>query len=497
MHTSEYMISRRRLVALLSASAGAAAFPAWTEVAEQIAPQPFFASVKRALDALAEAGQPIAASDADRLSALAIKADAEAVVAAEEVLNRYTLARVVLDKDGVGQATLGGADRTLIEQGWRSFLVRVSNPPGLTHRFDVSGGSGAGQMSQSNAEEKAGLRDTLFKAPMIEKLWVTAQMQASQRLSSAIVEYKVVDLFSRDRGQRKGKLGFGAGTVDLNGRSFSRADWSAWKSPLSLDVVARPTEDVVLSVLDADGVGCMGSLLLKDSREHIYPPQTMRLAPDMFFHPHIYRGDGETVRLPDGEYVVTGWRGPEYLRQQQTVRISPENRRIAIQLKRWIDPAQWGWYSGDTHIHAAGCAHYMHPTEGVTPETMIRHVRGEGLSIGDVLTWGPAWYHQKQFFTGQAISPEGKLEYPELQAANNAVFQTRSTPKDKESLLRYDIEVSQFPSSLSGHLILLRLKEQEYPGTKAIEDWPSWNLPILHWGGSRVLWSASRIAGWG
>ena len=124
----------------------------------------------------------------------------------------------------------------------------------------------------------------------------------------------------------------------------------------------------------------------------------------------------------------------------------------------------------------------MHPTEGVTPETMIRHVRGEGLAIGEVLTWGPAWYHQKQFFTGHAVSPEGKLEYPELQTANNAAFQTRETPKDKESLLRYDIEVSPFPSSLSGHLILLRLKEQEYPGTKAIEDWPSWNLPILQWG---------------
>jgi len=55
------------------------------------------------------------------------------------------------------------------------------------------------------------------------------------------------------------------------------------------------------------------------------------------------------------------------------------------------------------------------------------------------------------------------------------------TLKDAESALRYDVEVSGFPSSHAGHLILLRLKEQDYPGTKLIEDWPSWNLPILKW----------------
>src|SRR5206468_12927419 len=112
-----------------------------------------------------------------------------------------------------------------------------------------------------------------------------------------------------------------------------------------------------------------------------------------------------------------------------------------IQLKRWIDPEQWGWYSGDTHIHAAGCAHYEIPTEGVSPETMIRHVRGEALSIGDVLSWGPSWYYQKQFFTGRATSPPAALEHPELQKANNASLQSQPTPEDADSLLRYDVDV--------------------------------------------------------
>ena len=112
---------------------------------------------------------------------------------------------------------------------------------------------------------------------------------------------------------------------------------------------------------------------------------------------------------------------------------------------------------------------------------MIRHVRGEGLFLGDVLTWGPSWYYQKQFFTGHAESPAATLEHPELQAANNASLQPRATPEDPESILRYDVEVSGFPSSHAGHLVLLRLRDQDYPGTKLIEDWPSWNLPILRW----------------
>jgi len=479
MRANDWTISRRRLVAMLGASAGAASFPAWAEMTERIAPQPYFASVKRAIASLANAGQPISKGDSDRLVALAVKGDTESVAAAEAILGRYTLARVALNKEGMGQAALGGADRTLIEQGWRSFLVRVSNASAIGGKFDVSTGwSTPGRMSQPNGEQRAGLMDTLNKAPMLERLWLTSQVAEGQALSGSTLEYQLIELFSRDHGKREGKLAFGAGTQEFFGRSYSRA---ALADPLIIEFDARESHNIALSIIDTDGVACMASLLIKDAQDHVYPPQSMRIAPDMFFHPHIYRADGETVRLPDGEYLVRGWRGPEYLPQFQTVDISESNRVIAVDLKRWIDPSRWDWYSGDTHLHASGCAHYVHPTEGVTPETMIRHVRGEALSIAEVLTWAGGYYYQEQFFSGHAISPEASLEYPELQTANNATWKPRPTPKDLESHLRYDLEVSGFPSSLCGHLVLLRLKEQKFPGTQTIEDWPSWTLPILKW----------------
>ena len=47
--------------------------------------------------------------------------------------------------------------------------------------------------------------------------------------------------------------------------------------------------------------------------------------------------------------------------------------------------------------------------------------------------------------------------------------------------MHYDLEVSGFPSSHAGHLVLLGLSDQDYTGTKKIEDWPTWDLPILKW----------------
>src|SRR5437667_10635729 len=63
--------------------------------------------------------------------------------------------------------------------------------------------------------------------------------------------------------------------------------------------------------------------------------------------------------------------------------------------------------------------------------------------------------------------------------------------------MRYDVEVSGFPSSHSGHIVLLRLKEEDYPGTNQIEDWPSWTLPILNWAKAQGAITGYAHSGWG
>jgi hypothetical protein len=179
--------------------------------------------------------------------------------------------------------------------------------------------------------------------------------------------------------------------------------------------------------------------------------------------------------LPPGDYTIACGRGPEYVTETRRVRIAAGRRDpVAFTLSRWIDPSSLGWYSGDHHLHAAGCSHYESPTEGVRPEDMMRHVLGEALSVGAVLNWGPGYYHQRQFF----------------EAKDNALS-TAST------VLRYDLEVSGFPSSHCGHLVLLRLREQDYPDARQIEDWPSWDLPILAWAKAQGAVTGFAHTGWG
>ena len=219
----------------------------------------------------------------------------------------------------------------------------------------------------------------------------------------------------------------------------------------------EPSHEVTFDVRDEMGLPTMASFVIKDSRGRVYPWPVKRLAPDFFFHEQIYRGTGEQVRLPAGSYTFLSRRGPESLPEQREVNVAGPVT-LAWKVKRWIDPASDGWYSGDHHIHAAGCQHYTNPTEGVLASDMQRHITGEDLKVGCNLTWGPCFDFQKQFFTGR------------IDEVSNWPY-----------LLRYDVEVSGFGSHQSGHLCLLRLKEQIIPGGESKLHWPTLGLSTLRW----------------
>jgi hypothetical protein len=120
----------------------------------------------------------------------------------------------------------------------------------------------------------------------------------------------------------------------------------------------------------------------------------------------------------------------------------------------------FGYYSGDHHIHGAGCAHYTSPTEGVTPQDMFLQVTGEGLNVGCVLTWGPCFDYQRRFFTPGVHQLSERL-----------------------SVMKYDLEISGFGSQSLGHVCLLNLKDQTYPGSEGtkIKGWPTWTTPVMKW----------------
>ncbi len=429
--------------------------PGWP-IAQKISKQPLIAHAKQLADTLEYLGDPL--SDADRAAltgAANAPDDAAATAAVQRVLDPRCLIAVQINPESRVSALAGPAKPELIEQGWRQFLVKVVNEAGVTAPL---------KLDSPNALPLAG-----SPPKDIESRWLEAQIfesrPANRKLSGLELEYRIVQLYSRDAGKRSATLSFnaGQGTQDLG-----------FRSDVTLLFNALPSTDLALHVLDEDAKPTTAAFVFRDRAGRIYPSQAKRLAPDLAFQPQVYRADGESIKLPAGPYIVEVSRGPEYLPATRNIAVGAAPSKETFQLHRWIDPAKLGWWSGDHHIHAAGCKHYQNPTEGVLAKDMIRHVQGEDLKVGCNLTWGPCFDFQKQFFTG-AIDPVSNYPY----------------------LLRYDIEVSGFGSHRSGHLCLLRLHDEMYPGGTSKDHWPTLCLNTLKWAKAQGAVCGPAHSGWG
>jgi hypothetical protein len=55
--------------------------------------------------------------------------------------------------------------------------------------------------------------------------------------------------------------------------------------------------------------------------------------------------------LPEGRYIVTAERGKEYFSTASEVVVGTTPTDVTLTLKRWVNMAQQGWFSGDTHVH--------------------------------------------------------------------------------------------------------------------------------------------------
>jgi hypothetical protein len=482
------VLNRRSvIVAGLSSGAFLACPPVLRGLAElAVDPQPYFASLLRVVQALQTLGAPLAASDAEQIARLSATPSPENLHDVELLLARYTLMRVRLSPDSAALTRPGESACELVEQGWRSFLIRVENPGGLTLPLtsisNVAMDEGDLIQQFSVSREPSLAAGNFSGSADYGHRWMGCKFFAGppsmDQLSGIPLEYRIVEIFSRDRGHKsaylQAYLGYGP-PVFMRYALIKPAGYLA-------NFECLPSQDVTLQIADWDAAGCFAGLVIKDEIGRLYPAPAHRIEPDFQFQPQVYRADGETLRLPQGKFTVVVTRGPEYIPASLAFDVSPSaDPHLQIKLQRWINTPHLGWYPGDPHIHAAGCQHYEIPTQGVTPEAMIRHVRGEALAVGEVLTWGPGYYYQKQFFSGHVFEPHNTLEHSEYQEANNVTLKPRGTPHDAESLVRYDVELSGFPSSACGHLMLLGLQDQNYPGALRIENWPSWNLPILKW----------------
>ena len=458
-------------VVLATSTCSAADLPLVTEVEHQ----PLVAATERLLEALEFVGAPLPAEDTKALQGALKETDAKvANRTIQRVLDAHCVVGVTINPESRVSVVEGPVAKRLIQGGWATFLIKVQNDAGITPQLKPESPNSAPLYMRGSVNQRqkplTDEKDKLVKPEDVPHRFLDIAMFDKQplkpQLSGLALEYRIIQLYSREIGRREAKLGFnvGQGTQDLG-----------FRNTVPILFNAAPAVEVVLGVKDFDGEPTSAAFVIRDRRGNVFPNPARRLSPDFFFHNQIYRADGESVNLSPGEYTVEVSRGPEYIVQTHSLTVKPGvSQKADYKLTRWTHPATRGWFSGDHHVHAAGCAHYDSPTEGVTPADMLRHILGEDLNVGCVLSWGPCWYSQKQYFEGKTSA----LSRPNY-------------------LMRYDIEVSGFPSSHAGHLCLLRLTEDDYPNTKVLEDWPSWTLPVLKWGKEQGGVVGYSHSGWG
>ena len=413
-----------------SAVTAAGADP-WPRV-ERVERQPLLAATTRLAEALGQIGAPLPGDILARLRADGD--DQQTAHAVQEALDPLCLCAIDCSGD-VPRVVGQSGPVELVEQGWRSCLVKVINPAGKREAMLFS----SPQAEPLAKARPADVADRWLALAAVER------QPLAKELSGLGLEYRIVELFSRGAGPAFARIECRLGAEGPRGGA-------------DMAFRAVPSQPVTFRITDEPDRPAAAKIEITDAAGRVYPPQAKRLAPDLFFQRQIYRFDGEAIRLPDGAYRVTMSRGPESVPETIDLVVAGKPVEVHHTVRRWIDPARRGWWSGDHHIHAAGCAHYDSPTEGVEPIDMLRQCMGEDLKVGCCLTWGPCFDYQKRFFTGK---PDDVSRPPYL--------------------LRYDVEVSGFGSHVSGHLNLLRLTEQIPPGGDSKHHWPTLGLATLRW----------------
>ena len=427
------------------------------EAVVPVAGQPLAANATRLIEALEFLGTPLPAPMTRSLAEAARSADSAIL---QQLLDEQALFIVELNPESRVKVRRGQGKARLQQSGFTPVIVKIINFSTVTKELRISSPQ-AGQVYagmtplSSKRLQRESLRESESKKADTNRfldLEMFSRPPMTPNLSGLEVEYALALIYSSDPGKREATIAFDVGgtTADLGFRG---------EVPVLFEI--QPAVKVKLRVRDHDGNPATASFTFRDAAGQVHPPQAKRLAPDFYFQRQIYRGDGEVALLPPGRLSVEFTRGPEYRRLRREVTIPRGSKaEISFRLERWIEPAAFGFYSGDHHIHGAGCAHYTSPTEGVTPEHMFKQVEGEGLNVGCLLTWGPCYDYQRKFFA------------PDVSRLSKPL-----------TLLKYDLEISGFGSEALGHVCLLNLKNQTYPGSDGTKSkgWPSWTLPVMQW----------------
>ena len=232
--------------------------------------QPLAAQILRVVEALDILGQPLAPADKAKIDKAIDSTDQKAgVQTLQEVVDRHCLIGIDINPESRVKAAQGPAAPWLVQNGWTVFLVKVHNEAGVTAELQATSPNAEPiyKQSTSSAEPKKSIRST-----EITERWMDLAMfrdrPLKRKLSGLAVEYRIIQVYSRDAGKREAKFSFnvGQGTQDLG-----------FRSDVDILFSCDPAVLVVLDVKDQDGRPTMASFIFRDRMGRVYPSPSRRL----------------------------------------------------------------------------------------------------------------------------------------------------------------------------------------------------------------------------
>ena len=219
--------------------------------------QPFASATQRLIEALDYLGSPLSENDLLAIKEALVSDDhTRAIVDIQKILDAYCITGVNINPESRVKVKEGPANKELMQQGWRTFLVKVHNEAGVTAPLAAESANAAPLYKRSSGRPDPEMTVSESDIPhrfLDIEVYANPPLKAS--LSGLELEYRIVQLYSRDAGKREAMLGFnvGQGTQDIGFRS---------EVPILFHCV--PAVNVTLEVLDFDGKPTTASFIIRD-----------------------------------------------------------------------------------------------------------------------------------------------------------------------------------------------------------------------------------------
>ena len=170
--------------------------------------QPLASATERLIEALDYLGSPLSEDDLSAIKEALVSVDhKQAIADIQQILDSHCLVGININPESRVKVQEGPVNKELMQQGWRTFLVKVHNEAGVTAPLAAESENAAPLYKRSS-----GSPDPQVTVPKsdIPHRFLDIEVYSNPPLKSSLsgleLEYRIVQLYSRDaRFQRRSR----------------------------------------------------------------------------------------------------------------------------------------------------------------------------------------------------------------------------------------------------------------------------------------------------